>query len=227
MKIDIRKFLTGSSLLFAILSLIFLLFSSWYDGWWISPLTPEEGKILFKALSGSRAENQLEATVNYKSVEAFARTDDGREFYMLNLIKNKKEKDPNGVDLGGDASVDQRYTSVVFPLLFQRGCHPVLVSSPLSTFSLPAIEEEWDAIFVIRYRSRRDLFNIVTTEAFQKAWAHKLNTVEKTVVIPSSPILPGISLKWIFGLLLLVIGWLGHKFIKRQRRQGISRRNNP
>jgi hypothetical protein len=215
-----RKFLSGSSLLFVTLSLLFVLFSSWYDGWWISPLTPQEGEVLFKALSGDRAENQLQSKINRKSVEAFARTDDGGEFYMLNLIKNKKENDPNGADTGGDSTgVDKRYTSVVFPLLFQRGCHPVLVSKPLSTFSLPTIDEEWDAIFVIRYRSRRDLLEIVTTEAFQNAWGHKLATVEKTVVIPSSPILPGISLKWIFGLLLLVIGWVGHKLIQRRRKK--------
>ena len=89
----------------------------------------------------------------------------------------------------------------------------------MRTFSVPSIEEEWDAIFVIRYRSRRDLFNIVTTEEFQKAWGHKLGTVAKTVVIPSSPILPGISLKWIFGLLLLFIGGVGHWLIQRRRKQ--------
>jgi hypothetical protein len=215
-----RKFFSGSYLLFLTLALAFLVFSSWYDGWWVSRLTPEEGEALYEALSGSRAEDQLQSKVNRESVKEFARTDDGREFYMLNLIKNKKKKHPSGVDTGGDAtSVDKRYTSVVFPLLFQRACHPVLVSSPLSTFSVPAIDEEWDAIFVIRYRSRRDLFNIVRTEAFQKAWGYKLATVEKTVVIPSSPILPGISLKWIFGLLLLVIGWVGHRLIQRRTKQ--------
>ncbi len=94
-----------------------------------------------------------------------------------------------------------------------------MVSEPLSTFSLPTIDEEWDAIFVIRYRSRRDFLEIVTSEAFQNAWGHKLDTVEKTVVIPSSPILPGISLKWIFGLLLLAIGWVGHKLIQKRRKK--------
>ena len=214
MKINLRKALTPSSLLFAILGSIFILFTSWYDGWWISPLTAQEGKALFEALNPSRTENQVKATVNSKSVEAFAQTDNGGQFYMLNLIKNKKNT--SGAVTGESASVDQQYTSVVFPMLFKRACHPVMVASPMSTFSLPAIEQEWDAIFIIRYRSRRDLYNMVTTEAFQKAWEHKLNSVAKTVVIPSIPILPGISLKWIFALLLIVIGWLGHKLIKRQ-----------
>jgi len=174
---------------------------------------------LFEAMSGDRIEGQVQTTVSRSAIEEFARTDDGRQFYMLNLIKYNEVESSNGVETGGDAkSLDQQYASVVFPLLFQRASHPVLVSTPMHTFSVPSIEEEWDAIFIVRYRSRRDLFDIVTSEAFQEAWQHKLASVENTVVIPSSPILPGISLKWIFGLLLLVIGWIGHKIIQRRRK---------
>ena len=85
----------------------------------------------------------------------------------------------------------------------------------MNTFSLPAMEEKWDALFIIRYRSRRDLYEIVTNEAFQKAWNYKLTTIEKTIVIPSNPILPGINLKWVVGLLLLII-WIVHKFILKK-----------
>ncbi len=101
-----------------------------------------------------------------------------------------------------------------------------MVSKPLKTFSQPAIEEEWDAIFMIRYRSRRDLFDIVTSTAFQEAWGYKLPTVQKTTVIPSSPMLPGISLKWIFGLLLLAIGWVGDKLIRRRRKKSEGRNHD-
>lgn len=212
-----RKFVSGPYLLFEVLALTFIAFTAWYDGWWVAPLTPEEGEVLFEALSFSPSENQVQATVDVRSVEEFAGTDDGRPFYMLNLIKNVAAQDTDAAHI---ASIDERYAKVVFPLLFQRASHPVLVASPLRTFSVPNIDENWDAIFIIRYRSRRDLFNIVTTETFQKAWEHKLTTIEKTVVIPSSPILPGINLKWIFGLFLLVIGWVGHKVIQRRQRQG-------
>ncbi len=216
-----RQYLSGSSILLTVLGLIFILFSCWYDGWWITPLTTEEGETLYKALSGQRVNDQVESKINPNSVNVFAQTDDGQEFYMLNLIKDKK-RNTNGKDIGAFESINENYASVAFPLLFQHGCHPIMVSNPLNTFSQPFIEEEWDAIFIIRYRSRRDLYDIVTNEEFQKAWEYKLSTIEKTTVIPSTPIIPGISLKWILGLILLTIGWIGHKIIQYRRRKKIE-----
>jgi hypothetical protein len=217
-----RKFFAGSYLLFEILLIFFIAFSAWYDGWWISKLTPKDGAALFEALSGSRSENQLSTAINRDSVEAFVQTDDGRPFYMLNILKYE-DIDLNAQNADTDPTgLDDDYASVVFPLLLKRASHPVLVSSPMHTFSLPTIDEEWDDIFIMRYRSRRDLLEVVTSETFQEAWVHKLDSVEKTVVIPSSPILPGISLKWIFGLLLLLIGWVGQKIIQRRRKQSES-----
>jgi len=212
-----RKFFSGSYLLFEILALVFLAFSAWYDGWWIEPLTPEEGRVLHEALSGRDGEHP-ESAVNPEAVEAFARSDDERAFYMLNLIENRERSAGEADAAGGAESVDERYTSVVFPLLFARACHPALVAQPLRTFSEPAIEEEWDALFIIRYRSRRDLLELVTTPAFQEAWGHKLATVEKTTVIPVSPIIPGTSLKLVFALLLIAIGVIGHELIRRRKR---------
>ena len=127
---------------------------------------------------------------------------------MVNLIKDKN-KDLKNENIGAFESIDKNYAKVVFPLLFKHGCHPVLVSKPLNTFSQPAIEEEWNAIFIIRYRSRRDLYKVVTNPAFQKAWKFKLSTIKSTTVIPSIPVLPGLNLKWILGLLLILIGWIG------------------
>ena len=83
------KHVSSSYILFATLGLIFLLFSSWYDGWWIAPLSHEEGKMLYEALSGQRVEDQVKSTVNPATVDIFASTDDGKAFYMLNLIKDK------------------------------------------------------------------------------------------------------------------------------------------
>ena len=194
--------------LYIILIVIFLSFSCWYDGWCISRLTEEEGKDLYKAMSGQRVEDQTTSSVNPNSIDVFTRTDDGKQFYMLNIIKDKP-KDLNGKNIGAFESIDKNYAKVTFPLLFKHGCHPVLVSKPLNTFSQPAIEEEWNAIFIIRYRSRRDLYNVVTNPKFQKAWEFKLSTIESTTVIPSIPVLPGLNLKWILGLILLLIGWIG------------------
>ncbi|AUC13857.1 hypothetical protein BTO06_01235 [Tenacibaculum sp. SZ-18] len=195
-------------ILHIILLVIFLSFACWYDGWWISPLTKEEGKVLYKALSGKRVEDQAKSSVNPKSVEVFTNTDNGKQFYMLNLIKDKTKNQKNE-DIGAFESIDKNYAKVVFPLLFRHACHPVLVSKPLNTFSQPAIEEEWSAIFIIRYRSRRDLYKVVTNPAFQKAWKFKLSTIQSTTVIPSLPVLPGLNLKWILGLVLIFIGLIG------------------
>lgn len=194
--------------LYIILIVIFLSFSCWYDGWWISPLTEKEGKELYKAMSGQRVEDQAISSVNPNSVDVFAETDNGKAFYMLNLIKDKT-KNLNSTDIGAFESIDKNYAKVVFPLLFKHGCHPVLVSKPLNTFSQPAIEEKWNAIFIIRYRSRRDLYKVVTNPKFQKAWEFKLSTIKSTTVIPSIPVLPGLNLKWVLALILLLIGWIG------------------
>lgn len=213
-----RKFLSGSPLLFVILVLLFLLFSTWYDGWWVSPLTAKEGEALYKALSGQHSDAQ-KSKLNRKSVLTFAGTDDGKAFYMLNLMKFKKSTQYQNGEKSGGSSIDasNRYTRAVMLLLLQRGSHPVLAATPLHTFSLPTISEKWDVMVLVRYRSRRDFYEMVKSKAFQKAYVHKLASIDKTVVIPCRPMIPGINLKWLFGMLLLVIGWVGHKLIQRRR----------
>ena len=100
------------------------------------------------------------------------------------------------------------YFEFMFPNLFSRACHPVFSGPVISdALDLLNIEEgkSWDYAAVVRYRSRRDMAEIITNSNFFDRHDYKIAALEKTIAIPVSPRFIG-DLRLILLMFLLIVG---------------------
>ncbi len=119
-------------------------------------------------------------------IRGFLRSDTGREFFMANLVKLRTH---TASGERGSVAI-QRYQRPFFKLILKHGCHPIAVgiaaSSALECWGIEQAES-WTAVALVRYRSRRDLAEILLTPAFRALHPHKENAVEKTIAFAGDP----------------------------------------
>jgi len=186
-----------SLLLWAILAALYLGFRLWYDGGG-GPLTPEE---VARYLSVFEERGTDPARV--EKVREFLASDTGSEFVMANFIHLTDSP---------DAQQDMdRYMAHMYPELFRRACHPVLVG-PVVARALDywGIEngERWSMVGLVRYRSRRDVMEISTNPAFADAHQFKTAAMAQTIAIPVEPGFQLGSPRWLVAGALLTLGAL-------------------
>ena len=189
--------------LFLIFLTTYTIFFAWYSN-------------LNKPLTDTEVENYLnilqKSSSNQESLDAinkFLSNDDGKQFIMVNLLSysdnppllEKTEGAKNGKEL-----VDY-YTSFMFKEMFTRASHPVIFGSVVG----PSIEvigmqnaRSWDEVGLIRYRSRRDMMEIIINPEFQNRHAYKIGGLERTIASPMQPSI-FIDGRFIFFLMLLLL----------------------
>ncbi|MDP6828373.1 MAG: hypothetical protein QGH42_07280 [Kiritimatiellia bacterium] len=116
----------GSAIRWIVIALIYLVFHFWYGGN-ETPFCEEE-----VADYVDRTEQMigLQAAERFR---AFASTDDGREFVMVNLNKYRKQpeyEDGRKTELTS-REVEQLYLAGVGPKLIARAGHPLIMVEPL------------------------------------------------------------------------------------------------
>ena len=141
--------LTGPRILAAALVLIYAGFWVWYGGAG-KPLSPDEVD-RFMARIDAMASDHASPFGARATIEAWARADDGREFFMVNLVN-----DP------ADLAAAEAYNRVILPELFKRAGHPVFMSRPIARFLEPEGLAPWDFVAIVRYRSMRDMLDMIT-----------------------------------------------------------------
>lgn len=156
-------------------------FLYWYGGWG-RPLSPEE-----VAVFGERAERLALEPELAERLLAFAKEDDGREFFMVNL--NRYRDEPRYADgrPTGNASaqeVESRYVGNMLPRLLSRACHPWIAVEPIA-FLLEAGAPEYHRATIVRYRSRHDFLEIVLTDTWREDAEHKWAALEIAHSFPS------------------------------------------
>jgi len=178
---------------------VYAVFRGWYDGW-RGPLRPDEIERLLAALRGTPG-----ADVNdLDTLRHFLETDDGREFYMLNLVKLAPGEVPHPkTGAPTRAGVLMReYVRGFLSVLIRRGGHPALqarkVGGYVDAWNVPP-DPGWSFVGVMRYRSRRDLAELATDPRFTAAHPFKLAAIPVTASFPTAP---G------FGLLLGPRSWV-------------------
>ena len=126
-----------------------------------------------------------------ETFEAFLRADDGRPFLMFNLMTLRDVAEYPDEYIGEinqtAAEADQAYGWGVLPLLLARGSYPVAGAARQFTLinSVGEAAENFDKVALVRYRSRRDLIDMLSSEAFLSVEAHKWASLENTLVAPS------------------------------------------
>ena len=165
----------------------YLAFRAWYDNW-RGPLTAAEIEA-FMARTGAGSA----AGVNdLAAIRRFLEADDGREFFMLNLVKVTPGDLPDpvtGLPSTGARVLDQ-YTRPFVRKLIARGGHPAIAARKVGPYvdawDTPP-DPGWSLIGYMRYRSRRDMMILATDPGFTRIHAFKLAGIASTFSFPTRP----------------------------------------
>jgi len=148
------------------------------------------------------------------TLRAFLEADDGGEFFMLNLIRLQP-----GEVLAPGASQPQKarevldgYTGHFMPALLRRAGHPAFFGRAAAGYLEQwnvAPDPGWSFGAAIRYRSRRDMIELVTDPRFANAHAFKSAAIATTFAFPTSPGSVVVGPKVWVGLVLALAAALG------------------
>ena len=192
---------------YAVLLLVYLLGLSWYGGSG-DPVKDAELESYIKALV-SNADvrgRDTDKAVNY--MRRLAEKDDGNEFIMVNLIRFREtslySKDSPWVAETDPMIADARYGDGVIPLLLKRGSLPVFVSSVSGGFINETTHDEWDMVAMVRYRSVRDMLQMMVEMSSTDLADHKWAAIEQTHVFPVKPKISLLSLRLMIGITLFL-----------------------
>lgn len=164
-------------------------FRLFYDNW--------RGKLSQAEIDAAlaRAEAQGAGEVNDLGiVRKFLEEDDGREFVMVNLVRV-----PDGMVTHPDTGAQvparemmQVYSKAFMPRLLRHGGHPALatrkVGGYVDAWMVPP-DPGWSIVGFMRYRSRRDMINMVNDPTFKDTHKYKLLGVAETFSFPTQPFL--------------------------------------
>jgi hypothetical protein len=127
-------------------------------------------------------------------VQQFLEADDGREFFMLNLVKVHAGEVPDpvtGKPVRG-AKLMSRYANPFMLRLFLRGGHPALAARPVGGYVdawNAAPNPGWTVVGYMRYRSRRDMMLLAGHPAFREIHPFKMAATATTFSFPTRPFL--------------------------------------
>ena len=187
-----------------LLVLLYLAFLFWYGGK-STPLSEIEVESLLAEMKRRAGKQPLEEEGPILGeFRQLAKSDDGREYYMVNLLKfRQKALYPDGSPYGDDPmAANARYNRAIIPLLLKHGGHPVFLSQVEGRFIHPDRTDDWDQVAMVRYRSRRDMLKMAVEIAGLKIDIHKWASLEKTQVFPVRPVLHLAFIRILVGLLL-------------------------
>lgn len=164
---------------------LYALFAAWYFNWQ-GPISIEEVNRLmldFEQLEGS--EHTDAATFR-----KFLEEDDGGEFVMLNLVQlhTGEVAHPLTGEAMSASDLVGEYFGPFAVSLFKRGGHPVFQARTIG-----GNIDSWNAdhnvgfgaTAMMRYKSRRDIAELILDPAFADAHIYKLASIDRTISYPT------------------------------------------
>ncbi|MEM9773363.1 MAG: hypothetical protein AAF902_02200 [Chloroflexota bacterium] len=190
------------------LTLIYAVFYLWH--------TPLRGPLTSHEIESNLAKMEMGDGVNgtiTPELVRFFETDDGQSFYMFILNNFSEEANyPDGLypEIKTGAEAAALYNQFVAAALIRRGSYPFFATQKIESIvnTLDEDAEFFEAATIVRYRSRRDFLELVTSDGFIEAEVHKWASLENTVVSPSSRLFL-LDMSGVLQLILLVIGSMG------------------
>ena len=207
---------------YVLLLVTYLGWISWYGGSG-SPVQTAELEGYISALQANVDPRGKDSVEPIKYMRTLAESDDGAEFIMVNLIRYRdramysadspwsKETDP--------MLADARYGAGVVPLLLKHGSLPVFISSVNGGFINETTHGEWDMVAMVRYRSVRDMLQMMVEISSTDLADHKWAAVEQTHVFPVTPKISLISLRLIIGIILLLFATAVRYLVNLRKRK--------
>ena len=183
---------------------VYGVFSLWYFNWQ-GPVTQQEIDEYLNGFSELEANKNTESSV----IRKFLEDDDGKEFAMLNLIQVHKDKVPHpvtGEELKPQTLLSNYFRSFAFASL-KRGGHPVLQARTAG-----GNIDSWNAddnvgfsvTSMMRYKSRRDLIELLIDPEFADSHLYKLAAIDRTISYPTQTML-SLSLRPPVSVLLVLL----------------------
>ena len=159
---------------------------------------------------------------NIKKVKKFLKEDNGKDFYMFNMM-DFSDNPPDLPATGPNASASDlmnHYMEYMFPELLSRACHPIFAGKMVfQALDLTGIEnaELWDQGAIMRYRSRRDMMEISVNPIFSTRHDYKLGALDKTIATPVEADLILVDFRFLLALILFSITALIDLVLYRKR----------
>lgn len=192
---------------YAVLLLVYLLGLSWYGGSG-DPVTNAELESYISAMTSNADARGKDTNKAVNYMRKLADKDDGNEFIMVNLIRFRETSlYPKDSPWAGETDpmlADARYGDDIIPLLLKRGSLPIFASSVSGAFINETIHGEWDVVAMVRYRSVRDMLQMMVEMSSTDLADHKWAAIEQTHVFPVKPKISLLSLRLIIGIALLL-----------------------
>lgn len=191
--------------IWAAAGILYLAFAAWYFNW-SEPLTSTEVDAYMSAFHETKGTANTDAKIFRK----FLDEDDGREFVMQNLVRFHTDKIPHPIS--GEPTNPRKVLNGYFgpfsSALFKRAGHPVIASQKVGGYIdswSTAADPNWDLVSLIRYRSRRDLAELIVDPFFEDIHVFKNAAIEQTASFPTQTAVSFfLSPKFFVPLLLLL-----------------------
>ena len=163
------------TLIWIVVAVLYAVFWLWYSG--------TKGK-----LSQTEVESYMQQfeskgvnADNLANLRHFLEKDDGREWFMINLLELKSPKRESSKLL-------QRYTKTFMAGMFRRAGHPffVAIAAAKNIENLNCDDaDNWSSTGIVRYRSRRDCAETLLDTFGSDHHADKLASLTKTLAFPA------------------------------------------
>ena len=164
------------TLIWIVVAVLYAVFWLWYSG--------TKGK-----LSQTEVESYMQQfeskgvnTDNLANLRHFLEKDDGREWFMINLLELKSPKRESSKLL-------QRYTKTFMAGMFRRAGHPffVAIAAAKNIENLNCDDaDNWSSTGIVRYRRRRDCAETLLDTFGSDHHADKLASLTKTLAFPAT-----------------------------------------
>jgi len=171
--------------------LAFIGFNLWYNNW-RGPLSAAEISKYTDRLKTRLEEDGGSVDDENGALIEFVTQDDGKEFYMLNLIQfpNADVVHPDTGARREPMQLLMEYFKPFMVSIFSRAGHPVL-SGPIVGGYIEAWNVEtnpgWSGAGLIRYRSRRDFLELALNPHFDSIHIFKRIALQSTFATPFQP----------------------------------------
>jgi len=203
-----------------VLGVLYLVFWLWWGGSG-EPLDEQAAAAYLGKLEALGAQSEHRDSKILSGFRSLVGQDDGNEYYMVNLMKFRdKALYPPGYDYDDDArAAAERYSAFVVPALVKRGSMPILMAEVQGRFLDFDGADEWDQVAIVRYRSRRDMFEFALELGAKDQGVHKWASLEKTHVFPAEPVISLAMVRTLVACLLIGIGLALHVLFKALARR--------
>lgn len=164
------------TLIWIVMAVLYAVFWLWYSGTKGKLSQPEVESYM------QQFESKGVNADNLANLRHFLEKDDGREWFMINLLELKSPKRESSKLL-------QRYTKTFMAGMFRRAGHPffVAIAAAKNIENLNCDDaDNWSSTGIVRYRSRRDCAETLLDTFGSDHHADKLASLTKTLAFPAT-----------------------------------------